>query len=105
MAPSDRPSVAPPLRYLSAADVTAAMPDIDERLALAELTLTALVADAELPAKIGIHPRPPGAFAHAMPAFLRGADPEGADDRIGMKWVAGFATNNQRGLPAISAVV
>jgi ornithine cyclodeaminase/alanine dehydrogenase len=105
MAPSDRPSDAPPLRYLSAADVTAAMPDIDERLALAESTLTALVADAELPAKIGIHPRPVGAFAHAMPAYLRGVDPNGADDRMGMKWVAGFATNNQRGLPAISAVV
>jgi ornithine cyclodeaminase/alanine dehydrogenase-like protein (mu-crystallin family) len=105
MAPSERPSDAPPLRYLSAADVTAAMPDIEERLALAERTLTALVADAELPAKIGIHPRPSGAFAHAMPAYLRGADPDGADDRMGMKWVAGFATNNVRGLPSISAVI
>jgi ornithine cyclodeaminase/alanine dehydrogenase-like protein (mu-crystallin family) len=105
MAPSPRPSDAPPLRYLSAADVNAAMPAIDDRLALAERTLTALVADAELPAKIGIHPRPSGAFAHAMPAYLRGVDPDGADDRMGMKWVAGFATNNLRGLPAISAVV
>lgn len=105
MASSDRRSDAPPLRYLSAADVSVAMPDIDERLSLAERTLTALVADAELPAKIGIHPRPSGAFAHAMPAYLRGEDPDGADDRMGMKWVAGFATNNQRGLPAISAVV
>ena len=105
MASSGRPSAIPALRYLSADDVTAAMPDIDERLTLAERTLTALVADAELPAKIGIHPRPAGAFAHAMPAYLRGADPDGADDRMGMKWVAGFATNNQRGIPAISAVV
>lgn len=102
---SDRPSVAPSLRWLSAADVIAAMPDIDERLDLAERTLTALVADAELPPKIGIHPRPAGSFAHAMPAILRGADPDGADDRMGMKWVAGFATNNERGLPAINAVV
>ena len=105
MAPSERPSDTPPLRYLTSSDVTAAMPDIDERLKLAEQTLTALVADAELPAKIGVHPRPSGAFAHAMPAFLRGGDPDGADDRIGMKWVAGFATNNERGLPAINAVV
>ena len=81
------------------------MPDLDERLALAERTLTALVADAELPPKIGVHPRPAGSFAHAMPAFLRGADPDGADDLVGMKWVAGFATNNARGLPAINAVV
>ena len=47
----------------------AAMPDLDERLALAERTLTALVADAELPPKIGVHPRPAGSFAHAMPAL------------------------------------
>jgi alanine dehydrogenase len=81
------------------------MPDIDERLALAEQTMTALVADAELPPKIGVHPRPDGSFAHAMPAHLRGADPDGRGDLLGMKWVAGFATNNQRGLPAINAVV
>ena len=55
-------------RYLSAADVTAAMPPVEERLALAERTMTALVADAELPPKIGVHPRPAGSFAHAMPA-------------------------------------
>jgi ornithine cyclodeaminase/alanine dehydrogenase-like protein (mu-crystallin family) len=96
---------APPLRYLAAADVLSAMPGIDKRLELAERTLTALVADAELPPKIGVHPRPAGSFVHAMPAFLRGGDPEGRDDRIGMKWVAGFGTNNERGLPAINAVV
>ena len=96
---------APPLRYLTAADVTSAMPDLDERLRLAELTLTALVADAELPPKIGIHPRPAGSFVHAMPAYLRGSDPDGQDDLVGLKWVAGFATNNTAGLPAINAVV
>jgi len=93
------------IRYLSAADVLAAMPDVDERLELAEQTMTALVADAELPPKIGVHPRPDGSFAHAMPAHLRGADPDGGDDLLGMKWVAGFAANNERGLPAINAVV
>jgi ornithine cyclodeaminase/alanine dehydrogenase-like protein (mu-crystallin family) len=101
MAPPDPP----PLRYLDAVDVLAAMPDLDERLALAERTLTALVADAELPPKIGVHPRPTGSFVHAMPAYLRGADSTGRDDRLGMKWVAGFATNNDVGLPAIHAVV
>ena len=63
-----------PLRYLSADDVLAAMPDLDERLDLAERTMIALVADAELPPKIGVHPRPADSFVHAMPAFLRGAD-------------------------------
>ena len=81
------------------------MPDIDERLALAERTMTALVADAELPPKIGVHPRPDDSFVHAMPAYLRGTEADGSGDLIGIKWVAGFATNNERGLPAISAVV
>jgi ornithine cyclodeaminase/alanine dehydrogenase-like protein (mu-crystallin family) len=92
-----------PLRWLSAADVTAAMPPLDERLRLAELTMTALVADAELPPKIAVHPRPEGSFAHAMPALLRGARPEA--DRLGIKWVSGFGTNGPLGLPSIHAVV
>ena len=96
---------APTLRYLSAADVEAAMPPIEERLRLAETALTALVADADLPAKIGVHPRPEGSFAHAMPAWLRGQAPDGSADGLGMKWVAGFGTNGPVGLPAISAIV
>jgi ornithine cyclodeaminase/alanine dehydrogenase-like protein (mu-crystallin family) len=99
------PSAAPSIRYLDAAAVLAAMPPLDGRLRLAERTLTALVADAELPSKIGVHPRQVGSFAHAMPALLRGADPDGGDDRLGMKWVTGFAANNERGLPAINAIV
>ena len=94
-----------PLRYLSAADVIAAMPTLDERLSLAERTMTALVADAELPPKIGVHPRPDGSFAHAMPAHLRGEEADGRGDLLGMKWVAGFTTNNEIGLAAINAVV
>jgi ornithine cyclodeaminase/alanine dehydrogenase-like protein (mu-crystallin family) len=89
-------------RYLSAADVTAAMPPVGERLELAERAMTALVADAELPPKIGVHPRPPGSFAHAMPAVLR--DPAGVD-LLGIKWVAGFPENRATGLAAIHAVV
>src|SRR5258705_12471882 len=94
-----------PLRYLSAADVEAAMPTIPERLALAERTLVALVADAELPPKIAVHPRPDASFAHAMPALLRGRDENGLDDLLGMKWVAGVGTNQELGLPAINAIV
>jgi ornithine cyclodeaminase/alanine dehydrogenase-like protein (mu-crystallin family) len=89
-------------RYLSATDVSAAMPPVGERLELAERAMTALVADAELPPKIGVHPRPAGSFAHAMPASLR--DPAGTD-LLGIKWVAGFPENRATGLPAIHAVV
>ncbi len=99
----------PPLRYLGADDVRAAMPGIEERLALAERTMVALATEggAELPPKIGIHPRPESAFVHAMPAHLRDTDPAatGATDLVGMKWVAGYATNNAIGIPAIHAVV
>ncbi len=93
------------LRYLSADDVTAAMPALDERLRLAERTMVALVADAELPPKIAVHPRPAGSFGHAMPAHLRGPDPAGADDLVGMKWIAGFPENRAAGLPAIHGLV
>ncbi len=93
----------PSLRYLSAADVLAAMPDIDERLRLAERTMVALVADAQLPPKIGVDPSPTDSFAHAMPAWMRGSEPEAAGDLLGMKWVVGFPANAAHGLPAISA--
>ena len=38
----DRSRALPPLRWLSGADVIAAMPPLEERLRLAELTMTAL---------------------------------------------------------------
>lgn len=96
-----------PLLYLSAADVRDAMPPVAERLELAERTMTALVADAELPPKIGVHPRPEGSFAHAMPAVLRpaSADATADGDLLGIKWVTGFPANRDKGLPAIHAVV
>jgi ornithine cyclodeaminase/alanine dehydrogenase len=95
----------PTLRYLSGTDVTALMPELDERMTLAEQTLVALVADAELPAKISVHPRPESSFAHAMPAYLRGSDASGARDLLGIKWVSGFGGNRELGLPAINAIV
>jgi ornithine cyclodeaminase/alanine dehydrogenase-like protein (mu-crystallin family) len=95
----------PPIRYLDAAAVEAAMPPIEERLRLAERTMTGLARDAQLPPKIGVHPRPESTFAHAMPAFLPGADPTGIADLLGMKWVIGFPANKLARLPAISALV
>jgi ornithine cyclodeaminase/alanine dehydrogenase len=100
-----QPRALPALRYFTADHVAQAMPDLDARLALAERTLVALVANAQLPPKIAIHPRPDGSFVHAMPAHLRGKDPDGGADLVGMKWVAGYATNNELGLPAINALV
>jgi len=95
----------PPLRWFEADAVRAAMPPIAERLRLAETTMIALARPgaAQLPPKIAIHPRPAASFVHAMPAHLRGDEAPG--DLVGMKWVAGYATNSEVGLPAISAVV
>src|SRR4051812_25167657 len=95
----------PPLRWLSRDDVIAAMPPLEERLRLAELTMVALARPgaSELPPKIAIHPRPEASFVHAMPSHLRGDDPAG--DLVGMKWVAGYATNTALGLPGIHATV
>jgi ornithine cyclodeaminase/alanine dehydrogenase-like protein (mu-crystallin family) len=93
----------PLLRYLSAADVMAAMPGIEERLELAATTMVALVEDAELPPKIGVHPAPVDSFAHAMPAWMRGLADDGSADLLGLKWAVGFPTNAPAGLPAIHA--
>ncbi len=95
----------PPLRWLTAADVLAAMPPLPVRIQLAERTLVGLARGAELPAKIGIHARPPESFAHAMPAHLRGDDPTGRADLVGMKWIAGVPGNRAAGLPALHAIV
>ena len=92
------------IRYLRGDEVEAAMPPLAERLDLAEQALTALVADAELPPKIGVHPRPEGAFAHAMPASMRPRD-EGRPDLLGLKWVTGFPGNRAAGMAPIHAVV
>lgn len=100
-----RMAVPPALRYLSAADVVACMPPLPERLALAERTMRALVADAELPPKIGVHPRAEGSFGHAMPAYLRGEAADGSADGLGMKWVTAVPANVAAGLPVISAIV
>lgn len=100
--------------YLDNEAVRAAMPPIERRIELAERAMVALVADAELPAKIGVHPRPPGSFGHAMPAYLRApgngqssgqSSGESSSDLVGLKWVTGFPANRDLGLPAIHATV
>src|SRR4051794_9554783 len=94
-----------PLRYLSADDVRAAMPSVEERIALARQTMVALVENAELPPKIGVHPRETASLTGVMPALLRGADETGAQDLLGIKWVTGFPGNRARAMDAIHATV
>jgi alanine dehydrogenase len=89
----------PSLRYLSAQAVARCLPPPAARVELAARALVALgSADAEMPPKVGVHPRP-GALLHAMPAWLR------SDDVVGMKWVSLFPDNKRNGLPAISGLI
>jgi ornithine cyclodeaminase/alanine dehydrogenase-like protein (mu-crystallin family) len=81
------------------------MPPLPDRLDLAERTMRSLGHDAELPPKIGVHPRQPGSLAHAMPALLHGEAIDGSLDLIGAKWIAGFPENPSRGLPAYHGLV
>ena len=89
----------PQLRYLSSADVEQCLPSVEERVELAGRALIALANDgAEMPSKIGVHPRP-GALLHAMPAWLRDGD------IAGLKWIAAFPGNRAHRLPAINGLV
>ncbi|HEX5451475.1 MAG TPA: NAD(P)-binding domain-containing protein [Candidatus Limnocylindrales bacterium] len=96
----------PPLLSLDAAAVRAALPNVPTALALGERALRALAqGTARLPPKIGLTPRPPGSFAHAMPAWLGGAADDGSADLLGVKWIVGFPGNGERGLAALHATV
>ena len=101
----DAPRPLPALVYLDATAVEASMPPLEVRLGLADRTMRALVADAELPPKIGVHPRPANSFAHAMPAWLRGGADDAGADLLGLKWVTGFPANRAAGRPAIHATI
>ena len=94
-----------PLRHLSADEVLASLPPLPERLVLARTVLTAIGREAELPPKIGVHPRQPGSLADAMPALLRSPGDDPAADLIGVKWIVGMPANPARGLPTYSALV
>jgi ornithine cyclodeaminase/alanine dehydrogenase-like protein (mu-crystallin family) len=52
----------------------------------------------EMPPKPGVHSRP-GAFLHAMPAYVP------ALHALGVKWVGGYPENAHRGLPRISGLL
>jgi ornithine cyclodeaminase/alanine dehydrogenase len=76
--------------YLSEEDCKATGISVDEVI---ELDREAMIAyskkDAEMPAKIGLHPQP-DSLMHAMPAYIPGKM------ACGIKWGSNFPTNNQR---------
>lgn len=88
-----------PVLYLSRHDVEQVAPDMATVIRLVEDAFREKGAGrAEMPPKPGIHPRP-GAFIHAMPAYL----PERR--AAGVKWVSGYPANPARGLPYITGLL
>ena len=80
-------------RYLSRADVEAVgLSGIDVMDILEGAFRAKRAGDVEMPPKIGVHPRD-DAFIHAMPAYLSDSD------AVGLKWVAGYPSNQVLGLP------
>ena len=87
------------LRYLSAGDVVRCLPTLERQLELTERALLALAqGDVQMPPKPFLQPRE-GAFFHPMAAWLC------KDDLLGMKWVCGYASNQERGLPYIMGLI
>jgi ornithine cyclodeaminase/alanine dehydrogenase len=87
------------LIYLTRHEVAELLPPLVDQLELVEETYRALAAgEVELPPKPGIHPRP-NAFIHAMPAYLE------HEDVAALKWIAGYRSNKQRGLPYLNGLI
>lgn len=83
------------IRYLSRADVEALGLSGVEVIEILDGAFRAKRAgDVEMPPKIGVHPRD-DAFIHAMPAYLSDTD------AVGLKWVAGYPSNQPLGIPYI----
>ncbi len=83
------------LRYLSRADVESVGLSALEVVEILEGAFRAKRAgDVEMPPKVGVHPRE-DAFIHAMPAYISDTDV------VGLKWVAGYPSNQPLGIPYI----
>jgi ornithine cyclodeaminase/alanine dehydrogenase-like protein (mu-crystallin family) len=83
------------IRYLSRANVEAVGLSGMDVIEILEGAFRAKRAgDVEMPPKIGVHPRE-DAFIHAMPAYVSDTD------AVGLKWVAGYPSNQPLGIPYI----
>lgn len=88
-----------PLTWLDATAVGHLLPSLDEQLDLVAETYVATARGrVELPPKPGLHPRD-DSFLNAMPAWLMDRDV------VAVKWVASYAANPSRGLPAITGLI
>ncbi len=87
------------LLYLSRADVEQTALEMSEIIHLVEQAFMEKgKGNVEMPPKPGIHTQP-DAFIHAMPASIP------ALRSAGIKWVSGYPSNLQKGLPYISGLM
>lgn len=87
-------------RFLNLSDIEHVAPGHGEILELVEQTYRwDADGDADVPAKIGVHPDRANAFLHAMPAWVRGM---GA---LGAKIVSYYPGNYDDGLPDSTAII
>jgi len=85
--------------YLSRRDVESLKISMKEVLEVVDRGfLLKGLGKAEMPPKRGIHPRA-NAFIHAMPAYVKEAD------IAGFKWVSGYPSNMDKGLPYITGLL
>jgi ornithine cyclodeaminase/alanine dehydrogenase len=88
------------LLYLSKADVEAIGVTMAEIIESLKVTFRAKgEGRTEMPPKPGIHPGGGDNFIHAMPAYI--ADLKSA----GIKWVAGFPENPNKGIPYVTGLL
>ncbi len=87
------------LRYLSRQDVEAVAPSMEEIIELLSVAFREKGhGRTQMPPKTDIHPRD-DAFIHAMPAFVPSLS------AAGVKWIAGYPSNHERGLPFINGLL
>jgi ornithine cyclodeaminase/alanine dehydrogenase len=87
------------LIYLTRADVKSLLPDWHAQIDVVEQTYVDMSeGSVEMPPKPGIHPRK-DAFIHAMPAFLA------RSDVAALKWVSGYPSNKELGIPYINGLL
>lgn len=87
------------IRYLTRDQVRSLLPSITEQVDMVESTYLEMAAGrVELPPKPGIHPRK-DSFIHAMPAYLAN------QDVAAIKWVSGYLSNIEKGLPYIHGLM
>ncbi|GJM21977.1 MAG: alanine dehydrogenase [Planctomycetota bacterium] len=84
------------VRYLSSEDVAALMPPMKEVVEIVEQTLHQHgEGKTSMPPKVDVGGLDDDAFLHAMPAHVRD------QAALGIKWVAGYPNNPEKGLPYI----